>query len=407
LNRDGELLVHRNLPASPEPFLKTIAPYREDVVVWVDCLFTWSWLADLCAREGMAFVLGHALSMKAIPGGKAKHDKIDAQKIAVLLRGGRLPHAYVSPAEMRPTRDRLRRRLSRVRTRAALLTHVQQTTSPYHRPALSTNIADKANREGVAARFPDPAGQKSIEVDLTLIEHDDRLLRDLELALVQTATQHDPQTVYRRQSVPGIGKMLRLVLLSERHTIDRFPRVQDCVSYGRLVKCAKASAGQRSGTAGTKMENADLQWAFSEAAVRFLRSHPEGQRYFARREKTHGQGQALTVLAHQLARAVYDLRRRDPVFEMRTFLHGSWRGVGEPVASLDHHRPSRHKCAAWLASLNAEEHRGACARTLGLGLDAHSGACRGDAGRIRLMCAAPPPNLRLTGTRTCRVAMPL
>jgi hypothetical protein len=41
LNRDGELLVHRNLPASPEPFLKTIAPYREDVVVCVDCLFTW------------------------------------------------------------------------------------------------------------------------------------------------------------------------------------------------------------------------------------------------------------------------------------------------------------------------------------------------------------------------------
>ena len=93
LNQDGEILVHQNMPAGPEPFLKAIAPYREDLVVCVECIFPWYWLADLCAREGIPFVLGHALSMKAIHGGKAKNDKIDAQKIAVLLRGGMLPQA--------------------------------------------------------------------------------------------------------------------------------------------------------------------------------------------------------------------------------------------------------------------------------------------------------------------------
>ena len=91
LNREGEILVHRNMPAGPEPFLKTIAPYREDVVVCVECIFTWYWLADLCAREGVPFVLGHALYMKAIHGGKAKNDKIDSHKIAALLRGSMLP----------------------------------------------------------------------------------------------------------------------------------------------------------------------------------------------------------------------------------------------------------------------------------------------------------------------------
>src|SRR5262245_45626404 len=108
LNQDGAILVHRNLPAGPDPFLKVIAPYREGLVVCVACLFTWYWLADLCAREDLPFVLGHALSMKAIHGGKAKNDTIDAQQIAVLLRGGMLPHAEVSPAERRATRDLLR-----------------------------------------------------------------------------------------------------------------------------------------------------------------------------------------------------------------------------------------------------------------------------------------------------------
>ena len=73
-------------------------------------MFTWYWLADLCADEGIDFVLGHALYMRAIHGGKAKNDKIDSHKIAVLLRGGTFPLAYVYPKPMRATRDLLRRR---------------------------------------------------------------------------------------------------------------------------------------------------------------------------------------------------------------------------------------------------------------------------------------------------------
>jgi len=53
--------VHKNLPTTPEAFLRVIALYRADVGVAVECIFTWYWLSDLCAREGLAFVLGHAL----------------------------------------------------------------------------------------------------------------------------------------------------------------------------------------------------------------------------------------------------------------------------------------------------------------------------------------------------------
>ena len=78
--------------------------------------------------------------MKAIHGGKAKNDKIDAQKIAILLRGGMLPQAYVYPAEMRATRDLLRRRIHLIRKRAELLTPVQQTNSQYNLPAFGKKL---------------------------------------------------------------------------------------------------------------------------------------------------------------------------------------------------------------------------------------------------------------------------
>jgi transposase len=161
-----------------------------------------------------------------------------------------------------------------------------------------------------------------MEIDLALIDFYDQVLRDVELTIVQTAKQHDAQTLYRLQSVPGIGKILSLVLLYEIHDITRFPRVQDFVSYCRLVKCAKESAGKRYGISGAKIGNSYLKWAFSEAAVLFLRNNPAGQKYLARLEKKHGQGKALTVLAHKLARAVYYMLKRDIAFDMHKFLNG-------------------------------------------------------------------------------------
>jgi len=282
LDQTGETRLHRHMTATPEALLTAIAPYHGQIVLAAECMFTWYWLADLCAEHGIPFVLGHALSMKAIHGGKAKNATIDAHKIAGLLRGGLLPQAYVYPAEMRATRDLLRRRMHLARKRGELLAHVQNTNSQYTLPAIGKKIAYKANRDGVAERFADPAVQKSIEVDLALIGFYDTLLRDVELSIVKTAKHHDANTLYLLQTVPGIGKILSLVLLYEIHDIERFPRVQDFASYCRLVKCARESAGKRSGTSGTKIGNAHLQWAFSEAAVLCLRDHPAAQKLLSR-----------------------------------------------------------------------------------------------------------------------------
>jgi hypothetical protein len=66
----GQVLVHRNVPATPTAFLAIVAPYRDDLVVAAECMFTWYWLADVCGADGITFVLGHALAMKAIHGSK-------------------------------------------------------------------------------------------------------------------------------------------------------------------------------------------------------------------------------------------------------------------------------------------------------------------------------------------------
>ena len=115
-----------------------------------ECLVTWYWIADVCAAEGITFVLGHALAMKAIYGGKSKNDKIDSHKIASLVRGGLLPQSYVYPARMRSTRDLLRRRRHLVRKRGQLLAHMQNTRAQYNLPEFERRLAYWALRAAYA-----------------------------------------------------------------------------------------------------------------------------------------------------------------------------------------------------------------------------------------------------------------
>jgi transposase len=319
LDAQGEILLHRNFKAEPTAFLKAVAPYRDELVVAVECIFTWYWLADLCAEEGIAFVLGHALYMKAIHGGKAKNDRIDAHKIAVLLRGGMLPQAYVYPKAMRATRDLLRRRNHLMRKRSELLAHIQNTASQYNLPPLGTRVDRKAERETIPAHFPDAVVRRSVELDLSLIAHYDVLLGNLEQQLALMAKAHDAFTYHLLRSIPGVGRILTLVLLYEIEDIGRFPRVQEFLSYARLVKCQKGSAGKVLGHSGKKIGNVHLKWAFSEAAVLFLRGNPEGQGYVERLAKKHGKGKALSILAAHLGRATYTMLKRRVPFDQAKF----------------------------------------------------------------------------------------
>jgi transposase len=81
----------------------------------------------------------------------------------------------------------------------------------------------------------------------------------------------------------------------------------------------RGSAGKKHGTSGAKMGNVHLKWAFSEAAVLFVRHCAEGKRLLARLEKKHGKGKALSILAHKLGRAADYMLLREKAFEIDRF----------------------------------------------------------------------------------------
>ena len=276
LDHTGNVVIHKEIKAAPEPLMALIMPYLDGIVIGVECMHCWYWIADFCHKHDIEFILGHALYMRAIHGGKAKNDRIDSHKIARLMRGGNFPLAYVYPKDMRATRDLLRRRIKMVRYSAQFKAHVGNTASQYNlTPPGKGSLRLQSGRTAMAAVFNDPSVQRNVDMDLHLVSFFDDEISQVERFIEQQAKHHDPGDLMLLRTIHGIGRILALAILYEIGDIDRFDTVQQFASYSRLVKCKAESAGKNYGTQGNKIGNAHLMWAFSVAAVCHLKGIPK------------------------------------------------------------------------------------------------------------------------------------
>ena len=155
INGDGDILYHKNHRANAANLIRALKRFREDVVICAECMYTWYWLANLCADENITFVLGHAAGMRMIHGAKTKSDKLDSEKIARLLAAHLIPESYAYPSGMRETRSLLRRRMGLVRTRSNYLGHLTCIGQQYGLDPLGKDIGKKCHREEILSTYPE------------------------------------------------------------------------------------------------------------------------------------------------------------------------------------------------------------------------------------------------------------
>lgn len=116
------------------------------------------------------------------------------------------------------------------------------------------------------------------------------------------------------KTIPGVGKILALVILYEIHDIHRFQRVQNFCSYARLIKPQKESAGKTTGKGNKKIGNAYLKWAFGEATLLLIRDSGQVKELHKKLKNKHGKARALAIISHKFGRAVYYmLKNKQPM----------------------------------------------------------------------------------------------
>ena len=316
INDKGEKILHKSIKASPDELLELLMPYIGKVVIGAECMHCWYWVADLCRNNNIEFILGHALYMKSIHGGKAKNDKIDSFKIVTLMRGGTFPLAYVYPEVMRATRDLLRRRSNCVYYRAQLKAHVKNTASQYNLTHPPVNLRSEQDRILIRDSFNqlDESVQVNIGLDLNLVKRMDQELYQIESFIEKQAKQHNPCDYDLLRTIPGVGKIIALTIIYEVGHIERFSSVQRFASYSLLIKCKAESAGKSYGTRGNKKGNIHLKRVFSQMTALYLSNSPQAKQYLQSLQKRMSKPKALAVLSHKIGRCVYKILKDKSTF---------------------------------------------------------------------------------------------
>ena len=86
-------------------------------------------------------------------------------------------------------------------------------TLKYNFPSFEKRIDRRSNRSGIGARFTDPVVRTSVEVDVALMDALHEQILTIERQINAQVPEHDPVAVHLLRSIPGIGKILALVIL--------------------------------------------------------------------------------------------------------------------------------------------------------------------------------------------------
>jgi transposase len=316
----GKVMTTRRIANRFEELEAIIKAY-ENIELAVESTFNWYWLVDACRAHDIRIHLGHAYYMKAIHGDKQKNDKLDARKIADLLRAGLLPYAHACSAEQRSVRDLLRQRLRLVRMRSTLFIRTRMIF--YQAGDIDTAggaLKNKTQRDKTVDRLSDHFTRTVCRTNMSLATTIDEHIRHIEKEVYRHAQEHHCHDLAILQTVPGIGPIIGLTVLYELDTLARFRRRQDFSSYCRLAKPIHSSDNKPVGRGNAKCGSPYLKWAFMEVLSNAATSC-ESVRVVSDYLKTrHEPLRARAILANHFCTVVYYMLKHKLPFDEERFI---------------------------------------------------------------------------------------
>jgi transposase len=137
---DGQKLETSRITNSPVELRRVIARAGKRPRVVLEATYGWYWAADTLAAAGAEVHLAHPLGVKGFAYRRVKNDEKDAADLADLLRMGRLPEAWIAPAEIRELRELTRYRIKLVRLRTSCKDQVHAILAKLGVPVTCSDI---------------------------------------------------------------------------------------------------------------------------------------------------------------------------------------------------------------------------------------------------------------------------
>ena len=306
VDQSGKRLKHEKVDCELKQVVKVLAPYKARLKsVAVESTYNWYWLVDGLRALSYPVVLANPAAIDQYSGIKCADDKNDAYFLAELQRLNILPTGYIYDPKLRPVRDMLRRRLSLVHQRSALMISFKSLYTRTTGQAMNLGKLKSMEPSQAAALYEHPANQLIATVQKEHIDQLGRSIARIEKAVLKSARELPYYD--RLNTLPGVGKILGMTITMEVGEIERFKNSGHFASYCRAVDSQRTSNEKNKGQNNRKCGNKYLGWAFVEAANFAKRYDEPCRRWFDRKTARTSTVIATKALACKLAKAAWHI----------------------------------------------------------------------------------------------------
>lgn len=311
-DRLGNIVVEGKTATLYSDLYDRLAPYLAQGRVALEASTSYFALYQAFIREGHTADVANVIQMRQL---LAKSDKLDARRLADMMRLGTLPCSFIPPDDIQHLRNI-------VRTRHAL---VEEKTSWKNR------IVALLDRNGVVMPPSTPFtkgwqahlqrylghGGASLELRVSFEHYMDleRKVEQLDQEMIGYTMEHWKEEYELIQTVPGFGPILACYIVSEVMPIERFASEKKLRRYAGVCPVSKSSGESASaGRIPKSSSRSILRWALVEAAHSASQTGTRLAEYYKRKKKQKGcAALAAVALASSLSDILFHvLTRRTP-----------------------------------------------------------------------------------------------
>jgi len=276
----------------------------------------WPFMYDLLNEHVDKVDLVHAKGVRAIANAAVKTDQIDASVLAHLARMNYIPKAYAASKEMRDLRQLLRHREWMVNQRSKAKNRIHAVLAAYNLISPVTDLFGVAGREYLHEVMEEdlrPSARQVVEDHLAMIDHLTERIHAIEKNISLNERQNHIVNILK--SMPGVGRLIALILLAEIGDISRFHSPKALCSWAGLTPKVHSSDAVVQHGHITKEGSRYLRTAMVQAATTACRVSPKWYRVHEHMALRCGRRAARVAVARRLLTVIYYMWKRDQPYQ--------------------------------------------------------------------------------------------
>ncbi len=253
--------------------------------------------------EHLDVTLVNPAKNRIIADATVKTDRVDAKRLALMLRADMLAESYVPPDEIRSLPISISSSTEKVDRRERILTRTDNT---YESELFGPN-----GREFLAELSLTDADRTIVEAHLAVIDEYNEQIEHLNEKISQRVVESP--AAQRLLSIPGVGEYTAALVVAEVGEIDRFDVDKQLVSYAGLDPMIHQSGDKEIRGSISKEGSAPLRWALVQSANIAVQHDEYLGNFYTRLKQKKNHQIAIVATARKLLVSIFHmLKRKEP-----------------------------------------------------------------------------------------------